>query len=131
MRSRYTAYARGDAEYLMGTLAPEARQGSSRKETERWARESEWLGLEILAAEAGGPSDERGVVEFRARYRTGSSGEVIHHERSRFKRREGRWYYVDGDMVKAPPFVRTVPKVGRNDPCRCGSGKKHKKCCGA
>lgn len=29
------------------------------------------------------------------------------------------------------PFVRTLPKPGRNDPCSCGSGKKHKKCCGA
>lgn len=26
--------------------------------------------------------------------------------------------------------VRTVPKVGRNQPCPCGSGKKYKKCCG-
>ena len=27
------------------------------------------------------------------------------------------------------PLVRATPKVGRNDPCPCGSGKKHKKCC--
>ena len=26
--------------------------------------------------------------------------------------------------------VRTGPKVGRNDPCPCGSGKKYKQCCG-
>jgi preprotein translocase subunit SecA len=30
---------------------------------------------------------------------------------------------------KARP-VRTGPKVGRNDPCPCGSGKKFKHCCG-
>lgn len=30
----------------------------------------------------------------------------------------------------AAPFVRATPKVGRNEPCPCGSGKKHKKCCG-
>ncbi|GEM_PF-394254 len=29
------------------------------------------------------------------------------------------------------PFARQGPKVGRNDPCPCGSGKKYKKCCGA
>jgi uncharacterized protein YecA (UPF0149 family) len=29
------------------------------------------------------------------------------------------------------PFVREEPRVGRNDPCTCGSGKKYKKCCGA
>ena len=28
------------------------------------------------------------------------------------------------------PFVREAEKVGRNDPCPCGSGKKYKKCCG-
>ncbi|MEC7460431.1 MAG: SEC-C metal-binding domain-containing protein, partial [Pseudomonadota bacterium] len=28
------------------------------------------------------------------------------------------------------PFVRDVAKVGRNDPCPCGSGKKYKLCCG-
>jgi len=31
---------------------------------------------------------------------------------------------------KAQPFKRTDKKVGRNDPCPCGSGKKYKKCCG-
>jgi uncharacterized protein YecA (UPF0149 family) len=33
-------------------------------------------------------------------------------------------------MVKAQPVVREAPKVGRNEPCPCGSGKKYKKCCG-
>ncbi len=28
------------------------------------------------------------------------------------------------------PYRRKTPKVGRNDPCPCGSGKKHKNCCG-
>ena len=28
------------------------------------------------------------------------------------------------------PYTRATSKVGRNDPCPCGSGKKHKKCCG-
>ena len=31
---------------------------------------------------------------------------------------------------KGTPIVRTTPKIGRNDPCPCGSGKKYKKCCG-
>jgi uncharacterized protein len=30
----------------------------------------------------------------------------------------------------ATTFRRTVPKIGRNDPCPCGSGKKFKQCCG-
>ncbi|OZB48433.1 MAG: hypothetical protein B7X60_03990, partial [Polynucleobacter sp. 39-45-136] len=32
-------------------------------------------------------------------------------------------------VVAAP--IRSGPKVGRNDPCTCGSGKKYKNCCGA
>ncbi len=32
--------------------------------------------------------------------------------------------------VKQAPIHREAPKVGRNDPCPCGSGKKYKKCCG-
>jgi len=39
------------------------------------------------------------------------------------------WHYTDGRMRSHDPIVRG-PKVGRNDPCPCGSGKKHKKCCG-
>lgn len=31
----------------------------------------------------------------------------------------------------APAPIRTGPKIGRNDPCTCGSGKKYKNCCGA
>jgi SEC-C motif domain protein len=52
----------------------------------------------------------------------------IHHETGRFARQDGQWYYVDGIMGVRP---RTAPKVGRNDPCPCGSGKKYKKCHGA
>jgi preprotein translocase subunit SecA len=37
--------------------------------------------------------------------------------------------YFDG-IEKKPEPIR-VHKVGRNDPCPCGSGKKYKKCCGA
>lgn len=40
----------------------------------------------------------------------------------------GPW--CDHDHHHAEPYVRAMPKVGRNDPCPCGSGKKFKKCCG-
>lgn len=41
------------------------------------------------------------------------------HERSRFLKIDDCWFYIDG----------VQPKVGRNDPCPCGSGRKYKKCC--
>jgi uncharacterized protein len=36
----------------------------------------------------------------------------------------------DEDEFYPETFVRAEPKVGRNEPCPCGSGKKYKKCCG-
>ena len=36
----------------------------------------------------------------------------------------------DGEETKQMPIRRDAPKIGRNDPCPCGSGKKYKKCCG-
>jgi len=38
--------------------------------------------------------------------------------------------YSHGGESGAPPQPRQKKKVGRNDPCPCGSGKKYKKCCG-
>jgi SWIM/SEC-C metal-binding protein len=38
---------------------------------------------------------------------------------------------TDLDLLRNPIVPTKVdPKVGRNDPCHCGSGKKYKKCCG-
>ena len=43
----------------------------------------------------------------------------------------GHHHHHDDDDAPQEPFVRAQPKVGRNDPCPCGSGKKFKKCHGA
>lgn len=127
MRSRYTAFAVGNVDYLQETLTPETRGDFDRAHVEDWAKNSEWLGLDIRSTEAGGPDDVEGWVEFVARFRYAGE-ERMHHESSRFLKRDGRWYYHDGTMGPRP---RRVEKVGRNDPCPCGSGKKYKKCCGA
>lgn len=129
MASRYVAYATGAVDYLLDSQDPKTRSTVDRKATESWSRDSEWLGLEIVRSEAGGPSDETGEVEFIARYRR-SGKEHVHHELAQFRRSEGRWYFVDGEHVAQAPVRRATPKVGRNDPCPCGSGKKYKKCCG-
>jgi SEC-C motif-containing protein len=49
---------------------------------------------------------------------------------SRFLKQDGEWYFVDGQLVAPKTEKRNQPKVGRNDPCPCGSAKKYKKCCG-
>ena len=129
MASRYVAYTTGNIDYLLDTNAPETRHTIDRKATEAWARASEWLGLEIVKTEAGGSGDQAGQVEFIARYKL-DGVEQAHHELSDFKKIEGRWFFVDGKLVNEQPLRRSAPKVGRNDPCPCGSGKKYKKCCG-
>jgi SEC-C motif-containing protein len=129
MRSRYSAFVCGEIEYLSESLHPQHRDDHDVAATRRWAGSADWLGLEIRATEAGGVDDTEGTVEFIASYR--ESGVVRnHHEVSRFSKEDGRWYYVDGDVPKVETYRKEQPKVGRNDPCPCGSGKKYKKCCG-
>ena len=96
MRSRYTAYTRGDADYLRATWHPTTRH--QELDTDPAVR---WLGLKIIATEAGGPEDQRGLVEFVARYKIGGRAHRL-HERSRFKRFQGRWFYVDGELTADP-----------------------------
>ncbi len=128
MRARYCAYVRGELGYLWGTLHPKSRKGHDPESTRDWSENSKWLGLEIVKTEEGGVDDSVGQVEFIARYER--DGEVQeHHELSHFRRFEGEWAFDNGKVVGSKPTVREEPKVGRNDPCPCGSGKKHKKCC--
>jgi SEC-C motif-containing protein len=129
MRSRYTAYTMGEVDYIVETHVPDGRDSVDRDGAAKWAEESTWDGLEIVTTEAGGPDDDEGMVEFIARYSMEGAG-FVHHERSTFKKIDGRWYYEDGEMVKKQPKRRETPKVGRNEPCPCGSGKKYKKCHG-
>ena len=55
---------------------------------------------------------------------------MVHHELAEFRKSGDTWYFFDGKMVGPGQFTRETPKVGRNDPCPCGSGRKFKKCCG-
>ena len=129
MRSRYTAYAEGDVDYIVGTHDPDRVHEVDRRSTETWSRQSTWLGLEILKTERGSETDEDGVVEFVARYEL-KGVTVSHRERAEFQKRKGKWYFIDGKEITGPTVRKTTPDIGRNDPCSCGSGKKYKKCCG-
>jgi SEC-C motif-containing protein len=104
MRSRYAAFALGNAEYLAATqVAPLDGLAALH-----------WAGLTVHDA-----TDDQ--VEFTARYVDGDR-EVSLRERSRFERRDGRWLYVCGEPQLS------ARRVGRNEPCPCGSGKKLKAC---
>jgi SEC-C motif-containing protein len=127
MRARYAAFATGTIEFLEESLLPGTRDDFDRDGAREWSSSSEWTGLEIRRTEAGGEDDSEGRVEFLASFRQNGE-ERVHHETGRFLKQDGRWYYADG---VAGQGTRHVDKVGRNDPCPCGSGKKYKKCCGA
>lgn len=143
MRSRYTAYVLGEIQYLKTTLAPESQKDFDFAATKGWAAKAKWKKLEIVSTEAGGPGDKKGKVEFVATYTQDGRG-IEHHEVSTFRKGDqGEWLFIDGEShtheegqghhhhhPKPATFVREAPKVGRNDPCPCGSGKKYKKCCG-
>ena len=58
----------------------------------------EWRRLDIVGTSNGGPFDNEGTVEFKAYYRHGKERGVL-HENSRFVREDGRWFYVDGDIL--------------------------------
>ena len=95
MRSRYTAYALGRIDYVMQTHAPRTSGGLDRNELQKWAADTEFLGLQVLLTEAGGAGDREGVVAFAARLRSdGRAWTML--ERSRFERNGGRWVYLDG-----------------------------------
>jgi SEC-C motif-containing protein len=130
MRARYSAFATGAVDYLLSSHHSRTRHLVKRREIETWSRSSEWIGLDVLATSGGGDADQRGTVSFRAHYRTRKET-VAHAEKAEFEREDGQWRFVDGTPITHAPVRRAEPKVGRNDPCPCGSGKKFKKCCGA
>ena len=129
MRSRYTAFALGEIDYLVDTLSPDIRGDFDPIEAGTTAGQAKWLGLEVRAVTDGGEDDDSGTVEFVARFSLAGQARV-HHELAQFRREEGSWMCSGGTMdPKGQP--RKVVKIGRNEPCPCGSGKKYKKCCGA
>ena len=94
MHSRYTAYALGDhGEYLLKTWAPESRKGLTAISLSE--KTHEWVKLEILDSSQKG---NEGIVEFKAYYKAEDSSLNVLHEKSRFKRIDRRWYYVDGEV---------------------------------
>ena len=90
MRSRYSAFVLGRRDYLLATW-----YASTRPEALELDPAAKWLGLEVRSHKLLDPNHAE--VEFIARYR--ESGRAVRlHERSRFVRESGRWFYVDGDL---------------------------------
>jgi SEC-C motif domain protein len=117
MRSRYCAYVLKLSPYLLATWHTSTRPPT----LDIASDETPWQELDILGCGEGMEGDSEGWVEFIARFHGGQL-----HERSRFMKEAGQWFYLDGELLQPLPAARP----GRNAPCPCGSGKKYKKCCG-
>ncbi|GAC1630787.1 MAG: YchJ family protein [Nevskia sp.] len=94
MRSRYCAYALGLEAYLLATWHADTRPATLDLATGDAA--TRWLGLDIREQRSTGA--DSALVEFVARYRLGGGSAKRLHERSRFAREGGRWYYLDGEF---------------------------------
>ena len=88
MRSRYSAYVLGAADYLLATWHHDSRPASLDLDEAQ-----NWLGLKVLRAEQ---DDEQGLVEFVARFKIAGRGHRL-HEISHFRRIEDQWFYLDGE----------------------------------
>ena len=124
MKARYSAYATGAIDFLEKSTHSKTRKHFDREGAERWSQDSRWLGLTILETDSALPG--RAHVNFEARYEEKDGTPVLHRERSLFEIEGDQWRFVSGGAIPA-----VSQKIGRNEPCPCGSGKKYKKCCGA
>lgn len=124
MRSRFSAFRLRDGRYLRESWDLTTRPLQLDFEQDQRV----WSGLDIVATLAGSEHDERGVVEFKARYELGEETYLL-HEVSRFGRHDGRWYYLDGRFAYHGKIAHKGVWL-KNVPCHCGSGQKFKKCCG-
>jgi SEC-C motif-containing protein len=125
MRSRYTAHVVQDTGYLDRTYLPTRRHPPADTPP---LPPTKWVKLEIHAHDA---NVRPGVshVDFSAHFTEDGKAGVM-HEKSEFEQIDGAWIFTR-TLRQGPAPVVNAAKVGRNDPCPCGSGKKYKKCCGA
>ncbi|MGX5200327.1 YchJ family protein [Aliikangiella sp. IMCC44632] len=120
MRSRFSAFRHNNAQYLVQTHWPV--NPLSQQQIQRTIDTTHWLGLKVVNTEHVKADPNIAYVEFVAFYFEQGGVQQL-HEKSRFKKREQHWYYLDGEAL--PPI-----KIGRNEACICGSTKKFKQCHG-
>jgi SEC-C motif domain protein len=113
MRSRYSAYSKGHTDYLIQTQHPKTRKKDDRQVITEGMKSTCWTGLIVLKTQKGTATDHRGTVEFVALYRRSepliplSKNQIYQlHERSRFIKEEGQWFYVEGETL---PDVKLRP----------------------
>lgn len=122
MRSRYSAFCYGHAEYLQRSCVPSLREAQSPAVLQPFIEETHFTQLQILSSSPLDSTAAHGFVEFKVYF---IQGHQLHsfQEYSVFEFIQGQWYYASGRLTDFPS-----QKIGRNDSCPCGSGKKFKSC---
>lgn len=123
MRSRYSAYALQQSNYIYDTYAKASKVSQSLHDIEIWAKETQWLHLAIISSSEFNKI-EKPTVEFEAIYKHDGVFYKM-RESSTFIKEEHLWRYVDGSGLS----FNKLKNPKRNDECICLSGKKYKKCC--
>jgi len=124
MRARFTAHVAHDFKFLHATYRPTSALPYVAEEGEPTLQ---WTKLVVHAHETTDNPD-KAFVDFSA-YGTEDGTEKVLHEKAEFLRINGTWLYTREARLGPAPYKSATPKVGRNDPCPCGSGKKYKQCC--
>jgi SEC-C motif-containing protein len=124
MRARFTAHVVHNFKFVHDTYRPTAGKPFV---DEEGASPVLWTRLEVHSHEPGNDPD-KAFVDFSA-YGTEEGVEKVLHEKAEFLRVNGNWLYNREARLGPAPFKSAAPKVGRNEPCPCGSGKKYKHCC--
>ena len=118
MRSRYSAFAKQEIQYIVQTTAIGQQQALEVNAIADWSKANQWLKLEIVQAQEK-LAKHHAQVEFKAHYHDGQQAQ-IHHEVSHFVKHDGAWYFLD---------PTTDQNITMKQACICGSNKKFKQCC--
>lgn len=113
MRSRYTAYATNQIDYIANTMKGKPAIGFERQHVAEHNKDITWEQLTVIDAQAD-------TVSFMATYTDTSGKKHCLAEISQFEQQGPQWFYIEGKMLKPP----------KNGPCPCKSGLKFKRCCG-
>ena len=118
MRSRYSAFALQQIDYILQTTALGQQSTLDRAAIADWSQSNQWLKLDVVQHQ---PKLDKthALVEFKAHYHDGTQAH-IHHEVSHFVLHQQQWYFLDPTLDM---------QITMKQPCICGSGKKFKQCC--
>lgn len=98
MRSRYSAYALENFDYIEATMCGNALKAFQKNRPSSASSPPQWYRLDIIKSSPISDDDTHGTVEFIAHYRLGQQTQQL-HETSQFEKINRRWFYVDGKHI--------------------------------